>query len=384
MEALRILIVDDDEVDRLVARRALLRGLGDGNGSAPTIVDVSGGAAALATLRDDPNFSLVMLDHEMPGMDGVATVRAIRAAGLLLPVLVTTGREDGILAELMAAGATDYLQKVDLTPENVRRRIHHMLRLARAEAHAEATRVELAREHERLEAIRDQLARSVASRDEMLAIVSHDLRNPLHAVTLAIDELADPALDPELRARYIGAIRRSLGRAGKLISDLLDVSRLDADGLTLARQPISVRDVIEGTVRDQAMALREAGMTARVTLAPELAELVLEIDPQRTGQALANLLGNAIKYARGTEIIDVIGRRAGPDIELVVADRGPGIEPANLPFLFDRFYQAETRRRAGAGLGLAIVRGIARAHGGDVTAHVREGGGAEFRYRIPG
>ena len=203
-------------------------------------------------------------------------------------------------------------------------------------------------------------------------------------MTLAIDELADPALDPGLRERYVAAMRRSLARAGQLISDLLDVSRLDAGGLIVARQPVSVRDLIEGTVRDQAMALLEAGMTARVTLDPEVAELVLDIDPQRTGQALANLLGNALKYARGTEIIDVIARRAGVDIELVVADRGPGIEPANLPFVFDRFYQVETRRRAGAGLGLAIVRGIARAHGGDVTAHVREGGGAEFRYRIPG
>ena len=489
---LRILVVDDDEVDRMMIRRALLAGLSDDHG-APTIVEVASGDSALVAILGEPPFSLVLLDYEMPGMNGIETVRAIRASGSGIPILVTTGREDEVLAELMAAGATDFLQKSDVTPHRMRRRVHHVLRFAQWEAQAEAARVALAREHDRTAAILDQLpiatlvanpdgtlvavnrqaialfgphaavahtvddlrepviiepdirqlrmalrgehpppmdftfttehggtrqlrcvsmpfllddvvegavvvlddvtedrkvleelARAVASRDEMLAIVSHDLRNPLHAVTLALDELASPDLNADLRSRYVAAIRRSMTRAEQLIRDLLDVSRIDAEGLILERRPMSVRDVLDGTIRDQSMLLQEAHMEPLITVDAEVAKLLVEIDPQRTGQALGNIVSNAIKYARGTTSIDLSARQvANHGVELIIADRGPGIAPENLPHVFDRFYQAETRRRAGAGLGLTIARGIARAHGGDLTAHIRDGGGAEFRYRLP-
>ena len=488
---LRILIVDDDEIDRIMMRRALVAGLTDESG-APTIVEVGSGDAALAALLGEPLFSLVLLDHEMPGMNGIETVRAIRASGCGVPILVTTAREDEVLAELMAAGATDFLQKSDITPHRMRRRVQHMLRFAQWEAQAEAARVALAREHARTAAILDQLpiatlvanpdgtliavnrqavslfgphaavahtvddlrelvilepdidqlqlalrgehvppmdftlttahggtrqlrciampyllddvmagtvivlddvtndrkvlddlARAVASRDEMLAIVSHDLRNPLHAVTLALDELASPDLNTDLRTRYVAAIRRSMARAEQLIRDLLDVSRIDANGLILERRPVSVRDILDSTVRDQSMLLHEAHMEAILTIDDSVATLLVEIDPQRTAQALGNIVGNAIKFARGTKAIDLSARRVDNSVELIIADRGPGIAPENLPHVFDRFYQAETRRRAGAGLGLTIARGIARAHGGDITAHIRDGGGAEFRYRLP-
>ena len=196
------------------------------------------------------------------------------------------------------------------------------------------------------------------------------------------DALAVPTCAHELRMRYVGAIHRSLDRANRLIKDLLDVSRLDANGLVLDRRPVSVRDILDGTVRDHAMLLREARMGARVLIDSKVAQQMIDVDPQRTHQALGNLVSNAIKYASGTETIELIGRTDGDAIELVIADRGPGIAPENLPHVFDRFYQAETRRRAGAGLGLAIARGIARAHGGELTAHHRDGGGTEFRYRI--
>ena len=352
---MRVMIVAGDVAERQRVRGALA-GLPE-----LEIVEVGSCETALAALRCDLPFSLIALTDD----GGVATIRELRRAGHAMPILVITSREDEIVTELTEAGATDVLSHDEVT----RRRVEHAMRLAEAEAQAKASRAEL--------------ERAIRSRDELLAIVSHDLRNPLHAVGLAIDELASTDLDPEMRARYVAAIHRSLGRAGQLIRDLLDVSRLDANGLVLERHPVSVRDVLDGTARDHALLLREAHMAARVVIDPAVAPRMIDIDPARTTQALGNLVTNAIKYASGTEAIELIGRTDGQVIELVVADRGPGIDPEILPHIFDRFFQAEKRRRAGAGLGLAIARGIARAHGGDLTVHLREGGGTEFCYRVP-
>lgn len=227
-----------------------------------------------------------------------------------------------------------------------------------------------------------RLAHALAARDELLAIVVHDLRNPLHAIGLAVDMLADPALDPELRARYIAAVRRSLGRASRIICDLLDINELDGGRLELDRRPITVGEVLDDTLRDHATALHEAGMAARLSLDPAIGHLVVDVDPRRTGQALGNLMSNAIQYARGTDTVDLSARATADTVELIVADRGPGLPVADLPHVFERFHAPPTTTRGRTGLGLAIAHGIARAHGGDLTAHFRVGGGAELRYRL--
>jgi signal transduction histidine kinase len=228
-----------------------------------------------------------------------------------------------------------------------------------------------------------ELERAAHSREEILAIVSHDLRNPLNAVSVAIDELADPDLDQPTRTRYVTAIRRAVGRADRLIRDLLDVSRIEAGKLSLETRPVSARALLEQAAREHEVLARDADMSIKVSIGETVGDVKMLADRDRVLQAIGNLIGNALRYARGKGDVELSIELVGKAVRLCVADRGPGIPDDALPHIFDHYWQAHRQRRAGAGLGLSIVQGIAIAHGGTIQAENREGGGARFSLCLP-
>lgn len=232
--------------------------------------------------------------------------------------------------------------------------------------------------HEKEEALR----RAVRVREEVVSVVSHDLRNPLGVVAGAADLLLDLPLEEGERRKQADIIRRSAQRMSRLIEDLLDVSRIEAGAL-----------VVRPAVQDPGEALREvAGYFAPqaeargVTLETDVDAHVppLLADPDRVQQALANLVANALRFAPEGSAV-TLGAHPGGEggVALSVRDRGPGIAPADQPHLFDRFWQASRHDRTGSGLGLAIVRGIAQAHGGSVDVASEPGRGARFTLTLP-
>lgn len=363
-ESWRILLVDDDAVDRMAVRRAL-------TGAGVTVaIDERERADEVYALLPPPGdaYDCVVLDCHLPGVSGLELVRELRSRGVGTPILAITGHEDEDNERaLISAGASDYLPKSEIRPATLLRRLRYAIRVGRAENNYGAAL--------------ESAQRAVQDRDDLLSIVSHDLRNPLNAIRIASDELADPTLEPGERKMMVAAVQRALRRADRLIQDLLDVSRIESGRLQLSSSPVPIRELLEQARGEAESSLREAKLELKVVIDPAVGPLT--VDRDRVVQVLDNLIGNATRYARGTGAITLEARRDGDLVELAVEDKGPGIKPEELPHLFDRFYQVRTKKRAGAGLGLAIAKGIAEAHGGRITAKSTLGQGSRFSLFLP-
>lgn len=222
--------------------------------------------------------------------------------------------------------------------------------------------------------------RATRIRDEMLAVVSHDLRNPLHTISLSAGLLEETAAFEGEAGKQLEIINRSVQRADRLIDDLLNVARLEAGTFALERRPVSSREVAL-----EALELhRNQALEAKQDLISELPEQLPDVsaDRDRLLEVFGNLLGNAIKFTdEGGEMR--LGAEATDDgVRFWVADTGRGIPADQLPHLFDPFWQA-ARRREGAGLGLSIARGIVEAHAGRIRAESEEGVGTTISFTIP-
>ena len=221
-------------------------------------------------------------------------------------------------------------------------------------------------------------------KDEFLGTLSHELRTPLNAVFGWARILRTRDLDPNT-AHAVEVIERNAEAQLRLIEDVLDLSRIVAGKMALSMESLSIRDVLVDTIDT----VRPAAEAKDVRLEAHLDQDVaaFSADAHRLQQAFSNVLTNALKFTRANDLITVTLRSANDWAEIQVADTGAGIRRDVLPFVFDRFRQADsstTRRHGGLGLGLAIVRHIVELHGGTVAADSPgEGRGATFTIRLP-
>ena len=222
---------------------------------------------------------------------------------------------------------------------------------------------------------------AVRDRDDVLAVVSHDLRNPAGVVVAMSKMLLEKELTEERRRALLQSIHRSGVTMQRLIDDLLDLSRMEAGHLELDRHDIDAAALVRECAESHVPRADEAGIDLRV-VAPDT-PLPLRADSHRLGQALGNLVGNALKFTPSGGTVTMEARRDERSVVLAVADTGPGIDAEHLPHLFDRFYQVRKSDRAGAGLGLAITKAIAQSHGGDVRVYSTPGQGSRFELVIP-
>jgi signal transduction histidine kinase len=253
-------------------------------------------------------------------------------------------------------------------------------RALRALSRAVVAQLELRRQNERLRAL-DRL------KDELVAVVAHDLRTPLTSIRGYVDMLLAGDAGPltETQQRFLGVVDRNSGRLERLTGDLLLLARYEAGELELDLRPIDVAAV----VRDAAEAARPAAEAVGIGLEVEIDDVPsLRADRERLGQLLDNLVSNAVKFTPAGGRIALALRRApgGCGVAIEVADSGPGIPADEQPLLFERFYRARGATEArvpGTGLGLAIAKTIADGHGGTIAVESREGDGATFRVTLP-
>ncbi len=223
------------------------------------------------------------------------------------------------------------------------------------------------------------LERGIRSRDEVLAIVAHDLRNPLTIIKSSA-ELLQLTTDEDHRRELVDMIFTSCGRMQSLVGDLLDVARIESGGFTVDRTDVDAADVLEEMRRMFESAAAEKGIRFEVDASGFVPPLYA--DRSRLIQILANLVSNALRVTdSGTVRLTVEGDR--DKARFSVADTGPGIPAAELPHLFDRFWQVRSSRRGGAGLGLAIVKGFVEAHQGTIEVTSEVGAGSSFSFVIP-
>jgi PAS domain S-box-containing protein len=239
--------------------------------------------------------------------------------------------------------------------------------------------------------IRERAARVEAEqvnrlKDEFLATLSHELRTPLNAIVGWAHVLRGGDVNEEDQHRAVETIVRNAQLQSQLISDILDVSRIIAGKLRLELQPADLTQVIEQALETVAPAAEAKSVALEVRLDPVAGPTTG--DPSRLQQVVWNLLSNAIKFSPENGRVKVTLQPVAAGVELIVQDEGPGIDPTFLPYVFDRFRQADassSRRHGGLGLGLAIVRHIVELHGGAVKAsNRRDGNGAIFEVTLPG
>ncbi len=215
----------------------------------------------------------------------------------------------------------------------------------------------------------------------VLATVSHDLRTPLTAIRVAVENLREDSLLPDARREQVRAALAELDRLTRLFEDILDMARIDSNAIAPDRQWVTPADVVDAAAAYVRHALE--GRTLRVH-ADSDAEV--QIDPRLVSAALAHLLENAAQYSPSEQPITVTARAGREGFEVSVTDNGPGLDPSELDHLFERFYRGHTARQSsfGTGMGLAITRGLLAAAGGRVWAENAPGGGARFAIVVPG
>ena len=390
-----ILIVDDDATN-LVAIEAALTSLGR-----ELVIARSGGEALERLLEHD--FALIILDVAMPGMDGFETAKLVRSRrrNQATPIIFITGLswENDAVLRGYELGAFDFLMK-PIRPEVLRARAMVFMQLQEAtialREKAAALHRAQARAHERelvmqrrrweadaLEARMAQMADHDRRKDEFLAILAHELRNPLQPLQTAVELMAHDA-DQPVPARVRNIIQRQVLTIGRLVDDLLDVARFTAGKLDLRREAVTVASVVEEAVTAMRPLAEAREQTLHVIADP--APGTVYGDPVRLVQMVENLLSNAIKYTPVMGVIEVRSGVTGEQAFIRVTDNGKGIATELLPRLFDMFVQERVMASGsgGLGLGLGLVRRLVELHGGSVTAS-SEGRdrGATFEVCLP-
>jgi len=240
----------------------------------------------------------------------------------------------------------------------------------------------------RLQRLLDERTQALSSshealdlRDEFLAIVSHDLRNPLSAIALNTQllERLVSAGDPRL-ARISRSLATSIAQMQRIISDLLDLAAIEAGKLSVQLRPGDARRPIEEAVEGARSATADRSIAIDAVVGPD--PLAAHFDPGRIAQVLGNLIDNALKFTSPGGRISVEGRNAEHVVEIRVRDTGPGLRPEEIAVIFDRYRQVEKRGRKALGLGLYISRSIVESHGGRIRAESAPGEGSTFVFTL--
>jgi signal transduction histidine kinase len=369
----RILLADDNADMREYVRHLL---------EPHYVVDtVADGAQALRAARANRP-DLLLTDVMMPNLDGFGLLSAMRADPELktVPILVLSaraGQESRV--DGLRRGADDYLIK-PFSARELLARIRSLLELYRMRVRAaEERELLLAREREaRLEAEEAHRAK-----DEFLALLGHELRNPLAPIFTALQLMRLRKRESTERERTV--IERQVNHLTRLVDDLLDISRIKRGNVQLKKNSLEIATVVAKAI-EMASPLIEERMHYLSVEVPNVG-LMVEADSARLTQAIANLLTNAAKYTEPRGSISITGLREGEDVVLRVKDTGIGMSEESVSRVFDLFYQ-DTRKldrsQGGLGIGLTIVRSLVTLHGGTVQALSEgPGKGSEFLIRVP-
>lgn len=395
METIRTLVIDDDEVDRTAVRRALTKA-----GILGELSEAKTCAEAIAIIKNS-TFDCIFLDYRLPDGDGLALIQQIRQLGIHAPLIVLTGQGDEQIAvDLMKAGATDYLTKSRVSPEQLLQVVRGATRVYQAEREADLanqrlreTNELLIRKNQELELQRQQihlqnlkLLETSRLKSQFLATMSHELRTPLNAIIGFSQLMLRPGknlIDPQqkdIMERIFNNGRHLL----MLLNEILDFSKLEAGQLEIRPKRFDVKKVVNATISE----LRSLADEKQLILEScnNLTDSQIVADPERLRQVLMNLLSNAIKFTSTGKVWVDVTESSADRVSIAVCDTGIGIASSDLNSIFEPFRQVDqsmTRKHPGTGLGLAITQSLVQMMNGRITVESEVGRGTVFRVELP-
>jgi signal transduction histidine kinase len=226
----------------------------------------------------------------------------------------------------------------------------------------------------------DEARQAIDAREEVLRIVSHDLRNPLNTISMSAGLMLEVDVPREQRVKQLSMIKRAGERMNRLIQDLLDVAKLEAGRLGIDPRPMDVAPVVNEALDMLRPIAAEQSIRLDVVAADGLPTITA--DAGRVLQVLSNLVGNAVKFTPAGGHVTIRVEAVAGSVRFCVTDNGAGIPPEQLPKIFGSFWQADRSDRRGIGLGLAIAKGIVEAHGGRIWVESRVGEGTSFYFTL--
>jgi signal transduction histidine kinase len=227
----------------------------------------------------------------------------------------------------------------------------------------------------------EELTTAIKERDDILAVVSHDLRTPISLVVTASELAQRRDLAEEKRDEQLAILGRAGRRMERLVNDLTELTRMEAGRLELTRWPTPVARLLADAAEAAAPTAEQASIDVRLRLPDD--DLEVDADVNRIGQVLDNLVGNALKFTPAGGTVTLGAEQEGGRVRFAVTDTGPGIPEEHRRRIFHRFYQVNPADRRGVGLGLAIAHAIVEAHGGSMELESEPGQGATFSFTVP-
>jgi two-component system, sensor histidine kinase and response regulator len=395
-QTLKILIVDDDEIDRMAVRRALLK-----SGISIEIVEAATCAEALDLLTAH-SYDCAFFDYGLPDGNGLNLIRSACQLNVQHPLVVLTGQGDERIAvDLMKAGATDYLPKSQVSTETLTQVLRNAIRLNRAQREVIETTHQLKLNNELLQQQntdlqqqRDRIAIQNLQREDFIAHLTHDLRTPLVAANLMFKLFEQEAFCPLSAEMHdaILAMDRSNQNLLDLVNTILEVNRYESGNKQLTYTNCDIWDIITAVVEElQPLAQYKSIDLILNSDYPDPQSLKVLGDCQEIRRAIANLVGNALKFTDiGSVEIDLDFCPASVDetvavngwVSISVRDTGLGMSAAEQAVIFERFRTGK-HRQAGSGLGLHLVARIVNTHAGNITVTSTPGQGSLFKIFLP-
>jgi len=248
-------------------------------------------------------------------------------------------------------------------------------------AQAAAAALQRARSYDAEREKRREAELTARTREQVLGVVAHDLRNPLHLVMATTEMLEEPGLTPERRRELLAVTTRAVQHMRRLVADLLDAVRIQAGRLSLDLETMTIGAIVDQAEEMYRPLAAEQGLTFDIRALDRTRRV--RVDRGRIQQVLGNLLGNALKFTPAGGTVTLEAAAGSDNVILRVRDTGVGIPAERLPHVFDQFWQGDPGDRRGVGLGLAIAKAIVEAHGGSITAESEAGKGSVFTLRLP-
>lgn len=416
-EQFSILLIDDDEVDRLTVRRALKQAR-----VAVELTEAENGTEALTLLKNWEDcttkasssnvpscvsrsnvcpLDLILLDYRLPDIDGLQLIANIQSLDLNLPLIVLTGQGDEKIAvEMMKAGAADYLAKSAIEPNSLAKSISSAIRLHQAEQAAElanqrlrisnellvSKNKELERQKQQIKLQNIQLKKAYNLKSEFLATMSHELRTPMNAIMGFSQLLLRQYPDP-LSQQQQNLVQRIFNNSKSLldmINEMLDFSKIEAGKLKPFPHKFDITNLIDLTIEElRSLATqKELNLEAQI----ELKDNFIFQDSNFVKRILINLLSNAIKFTASGSVVVKAWEIDDLQIAIAVSDTGVGIAAEDRAKIFEAFRQADqsfTRQHSGTGLGLAITQSLVKMMQGKIALQSELGEGSTFIVEIP-